>query len=203
MFSPYQIEAVKRAADLPAVVRESGLELRRVGGRHVGWCPFCVKPRTAALTVYFDHYFCFRCRATGTAIDWLTKQGGMRFREAVESLADQFGVSLEGPPVSRPLLLANKEDAAISKWWWRRRRELAEDALSAAVSEGDEDLADTTGRILRWIDHMAPADRLEYFRSHVTSADRSAYREEMASEKAFSEAWLALARQPLTQEVNL
>jgi len=115
------------------------------------------------------------------------------FYEALKALAARVGISLDSKPVSRPLLLANKEDAAISKWWWRRRRELAEDALSAAVSEGDEDLADTTGRILRWIDHMAPADRLEYFRSHVTSADRSAYREEMASEKAFCEAWLALA----------
>lgn len=169
--------------------------MRRVGGRDIGWCPFCVKPRTAALAVYFDHYFCFRCRATGTAIDWLTKQQGMRFREAVESLAEQFGVSLTGSPISRALLQATREDTAISKWWWARRREQVLESLTVAVADDDTELADTTGRILRWIDHMPAAERLEYFRAHVTSAERAEYREEMASEKEFCEAWLSLARE--------
>ncbi len=71
-------------------------DLRRVGTRHVGLCPFHDE-RTPSFSVNAEHglYHCFGCGASGDAISFVRETEGLDFAEAIEHLADRYGVELE------------------------------------------------------------------------------------------------------------
>jgi DNA primase len=70
--------------------------LRRVGARWVGRCPFHDE-RTPSFSVNAVDklYYCFGCQAKGDLIRFVQDKEGLDFAEAVEWLADRFGVQLE------------------------------------------------------------------------------------------------------------
>jgi hypothetical protein len=50
-------------------------------------CPFH-GDRNPSLRVYADHYHCFGCGERGDHFDWLAKQGGLTFSQAVERMRE-------------------------------------------------------------------------------------------------------------------
>lgn len=88
------VERVRQAADIVEIV--SGYtELRRRGSRYLGLCPFHDE-RTPSFSVdqASNLYYCFGCQAGGDVFNFLEEKEGLDFRQAVEQLADRFGVEL-------------------------------------------------------------------------------------------------------------
>ena len=94
-FAQDSIERVKDAASIVEVVSEH-TELRRSGARYVGLCPFHDE-RTPSFSVdpAAGLYYCFGCGAGGDVIKFVEEREGLSFADAVEALAERFGVELE------------------------------------------------------------------------------------------------------------
>ncbi|HVN77176.1 MAG TPA: DNA primase [Thermoanaerobaculaceae bacterium] len=92
------LEQLREAADIVAVVGEH-LTLRKTGRSYVGLCPFHGE-KTPSFNVSREKgtYYCFGCKRGGDVIDFVMEIERVPFAEAVERLADRFGVRL--PPAS-------------------------------------------------------------------------------------------------------
>jgi DNA primase len=92
--TPDSVERVRTAADIVEIV-SAHTELRRRGARYVGLCPFHDE-RTPSFSVDpgANLYYCFGCQAGGDVFSFLQEKEGLEFREAVEQLADRYGVEL-------------------------------------------------------------------------------------------------------------
>jgi DNA primase len=95
LISPESLERVKQAADIVEVV-SAHTDLRRQGARWVGLCPFH-EERTPSFSVEPQEklYHCFGCGVGGDVIKFVEEKEGLGFAEAVELLADRYGVELE------------------------------------------------------------------------------------------------------------
>ena len=103
------VDRVRDAVDMVAVV-ESRVELRRAGvDSYFGRCPFHDE-RTASFHVTPEEklYHCFGCQESGDAFSFVMQTEGLDFKQAIESLADRFGVTLDSeeeaprrPPLAR------------------------------------------------------------------------------------------------------
>ena len=95
LYTKDSIERVKDAVEMVELVG-TRTDLRRVGSRHVGLCPFHDE-RTPSFSVNAEHklYHCFGCGASGDAIGFVRETEALDFREAVELLADRYGVELK------------------------------------------------------------------------------------------------------------
>ena len=105
----------------PAEVIGRRVELRRVGNRHTGLCPFH-QEKTPSFHVYADGYHCFGCGAHGTSLGFLMELDGLTFPEAVESLAALAGMEVprergSGPKVDTSVYdLLEAAAARYGKW---------------------------------------------------------------------------------------
>jgi DNA primase len=95
LISSDSLERVKQAADIVEVV-SAHTDLRRQGARWVGLCPFH-EERTPSFSVDPQEklYHCFGCGVGGDTIKFVQEKEGLAFAEAVELLADRYGVELE------------------------------------------------------------------------------------------------------------
>jgi DNA primase len=95
LISPESLERVKQTADIVEVVN-AHTDLRRQGARMVGLCPFH-EERTPSFSVDPQEklYHCFGCGVGGDVIKFVEEKEGLGFAEAVELLADRYGVELE------------------------------------------------------------------------------------------------------------
>jgi DNA primase len=95
LISNESLERVKGAADIIEVV-SAHTDLRRQGVRYVGLCPFH-EERTPSFSVEPTEklYHCFGCGVGGDVIKFVEEKEGLGFTEAVELLADRYGVELE------------------------------------------------------------------------------------------------------------
>jgi DNA primase len=95
LISPESLERVKQTADIVEVV-SAHTDLRRQGARWVGLCPFHDE-RTPSFSVDGQEklYHCFGCGVGGDVIKFVEEKDGLGFAEAVELLADRYGVELE------------------------------------------------------------------------------------------------------------
>lgn len=95
LYTQDSIERLKQAIDIVELVG-ARTELRRVGGRYTGLCPFH-EERTPSFSVNqeLNLFHCFGCQESGDAIGFIQKTEAMDFREAVELLADRYGVELK------------------------------------------------------------------------------------------------------------
>ena len=115
----------------PAEVIGKRVELRQVGGRRKGLCPFH-EEKTPSFHVYPDGYHCFGCGAHGTALGFLMEMDGLSFPEAVEALAEIAGVEVprqRGPARSTDPALHDALEAAAGRF----RDWLGDDAEGAAA----------------------------------------------------------------------
>jgi len=95
LISPESLERLKQTADIVEVV-SAHTDLRRQGARWVGLCPFH-EERTPSFSVDGQEklYHCFGCGVGGDVIKFVEEKEGLGFAEAVELLADRYGVELE------------------------------------------------------------------------------------------------------------
>jgi DNA primase len=95
LISPESLERVKQTADIVEVI-STHTDLRRQGARWVGLCPFH-EERTPSFSVDAQEklYHCFGCGVGGDVIKFVEEKEGLGFAEAVELLADRYGVELE------------------------------------------------------------------------------------------------------------
>src|SRR5919109_1646307 len=116
------IERVRAAADIVEVV-QGYTELRRSGARFMGRCPFHDE-RTPSFSVDpgAKLYHCFGCQAGGDVFTFIKEKEGVEFREAVERLADRYGIEL------------SLEAADADEMERRRRRERLYELLGKTAS---------------------------------------------------------------------
>jgi len=95
LISTESLERVKQAVDIVEVI-SAHTDLRRQGARWVGLCPFH-EERTPSFSVDAGEklYHCFGCGVGGDTIKFVEEKEGLGFAEAVELLADRYGVELE------------------------------------------------------------------------------------------------------------
>jgi DNA primase len=96
VISPETIALVRDRTDILAVISEAVPSLKRRGRSWVGLCPFH-KEKTPSFHVNPDRGFfhCFGCKESGSAIDFLIKNEGYTFPEAVRALAERAGIAIE------------------------------------------------------------------------------------------------------------
>jgi DNA primase len=88
------LDELRGKVDLLEVV-SSSIKMQRSGIYYKGLCPFHNEKSPSFLLQKGDnHYHCFGCGAHGDAIAFLMNYMKMTFSEAVESLAEKFGVRL-------------------------------------------------------------------------------------------------------------
>jgi DNA primase len=106
------VERVKDAVDMVDLVG-TRTDLRRVGGRYTGICPFHDE-RTPSFSVNADQklYYCFGCGASGDAISFAQATEALDFKGALEFLAGRYNVELK----------LEREDPAAERRRQRRER---------------------------------------------------------------------------------
>src|ERR671923_1249752 len=94
-FSSESVDRVRQAADIVEIVNPH-TDLRRQGDRWVGLCPFH-EERTPSFSVnaHDKLYYCFGCERGGDVFRFVQEKEGMEFPEAVELLAERYGVELQ------------------------------------------------------------------------------------------------------------
>jgi DNA primase len=112
LYTKDSIDRVKDAVDMVELVG-TRTDLRRVGTRFTGLCPFH-EERTPSFSVNAEHklYHCFGCGASGDAIRFMQEAEGLDFKQAVESLAERYNVELK----------REQEDPAAERRRERRER---------------------------------------------------------------------------------
>jgi len=95
LYTDDSIERLRQAVDMADLVGAK-TELRRSGQQLMGCCPFHDE-RTPSFSVDPDRkvFHCFGCGEGGDLFKFVELTEGLRFREAVEHLADRYGVQLE------------------------------------------------------------------------------------------------------------
>jgi len=116
-YSEAEIEAVKRSVDLVALIRSSGVALRRKGKQYVGRCPF--HDDTEPSLVVSPEKGLWNCLGAcktnghpsgGDALGWLVRYRHLSFPEAMEALGaaprseakPKAAAKRESEPLSRP-----------------------------------------------------------------------------------------------------
>ena len=99
-----EIERIKREADLAAVVRARGVELKSAGHDLIGLCPFHEdKNPSLHVTPAKRLWRCVACHATGNVIQFVQRFDGVSFRHACELLKAGTLAALAGPASGAPV----------------------------------------------------------------------------------------------------
>jgi DNA primase len=94
MSSSSEIEQIKDRLDLVEVVGRY-VELRQAGDRWVGVCPFHQETKGSfSVNPDLGFFYCFGCQASGDVIEFYRRINGLDFRETLEQLASEAGVTL-------------------------------------------------------------------------------------------------------------
>jgi DNA primase len=94
-FSDESKERVKDAAQIVEIV-SAYTDLRQRGKDWWGNCPFHDESTPSfKLNPLENLYYCFGCQASGDVFKFVQEKEGLSFPEAVESLAERYGVELE------------------------------------------------------------------------------------------------------------
>lgn len=85
------VQSWKKQIDISKVISKTVEMKSEIKGGWMGICPFH-NDKNPSLAVYKDCYYCFGCGEHGDVIDWVRKQDGIGFKEAVEKLSSEYGV---------------------------------------------------------------------------------------------------------------
>jgi DNA primase len=139
--SDEKLQELRDRVDVAQVVARR-VQLKRSGNDLRGLCPFHGE-KTPSFYVVPDKriYHCFGCGKTGDAIRFVMEMEGRSFREAVEQLATEFGVTLEADDpaerqrTARRAAIAEVNDKAATFYervlWEHPRGKIARDHLEA------------------------------------------------------------------------
>jgi DNA primase catalytic core len=104
------LERLRQAADIVTVIGEH-LTLKKQGRNWMGLCPFHgEKTPSFAVSREKGTYYCFGCKRGGDVIDFVMELDRLSFADAVERLAERFGVEL--PPAS-PAARRRREESEL------------------------------------------------------------------------------------------
>ncbi len=93
--SSESINQVRDAADITEVIG-AYTDLKRAGGQMMGLCPFHDERSPSFSVDPTDKlYHCFGCGEAGDIFGFVMEKEGLGFSEAVEALADRYGVELQ------------------------------------------------------------------------------------------------------------
>ncbi|HVK88783.1 MAG TPA: DNA primase [Kofleriaceae bacterium] len=94
------ITQIREAADIVAVIGQY-VQLKKAGRNWKGLCPFHGE-KTPSFNVHPDRgtFYCFGCQKKGDAFSFIQELEGKSFVEAVEQLANRFGIAV--PKVDEP-----------------------------------------------------------------------------------------------------
>jgi len=99
----HKIDEIRNAADIVEIV-SIYVNLKRSGGRYWGLCPFHAE-KSPSFTVNPDKriFRCFGCGTGGNVFQFLMRQKGVSFPEAVLELAERYGIDVPrlDPPQAR------------------------------------------------------------------------------------------------------
>ena len=95
LYTKDSIDKLKDAVDMVELVG-ARTDLRRVGTRFTGLCPFH-EERMPSFSVNAEHklYHCFGCGASGDSIGFVQETEGLDFKQAIEALAERYNVELK------------------------------------------------------------------------------------------------------------
>lgn len=92
---PEAIRAIKEKISLVDIVGRY-VELKRNGLRFSGPCPFHQETKPSfSVNEEKGFFYCFGCQATGDLFEFYSRINGIDFRESVEQLAREAGISVE------------------------------------------------------------------------------------------------------------
>ena len=89
------IQRVLDSTDIVSLI-DSHVSLQKRGKDHWALCPFCDDGSKPSFSVsqHKQFYYCFKCRASGNAISFLTDHQGQTFMDALEFLATNAGIEI-------------------------------------------------------------------------------------------------------------
>ncbi|WP_025322274.1 phage/plasmid primase, P4 family [Deferrisoma camini] len=136
-------QAVREAADLPALVAERVPDLRPRGGEWAGRCPFH-EDKDPSFTLFQKHgewrYHCFGCGAHGSAVDWVAQTQGLEPLEAARELARRYGIAYEERRQS-PEAAAERAEARAAAERLLRALDLADAYYRRALQNNHQEAA--------------------------------------------------------------
>ncbi len=108
-----EIQEIRNRADILQIVGEK-VSLKRAGRNYKGCCPFH-QEKTPSFMVNPDKqiFHCFGCSVGGDAFAFVMKYEGLDFPQAVELLADRYGVVLTQKGQSSESVARNKSEKEI------------------------------------------------------------------------------------------
>ncbi len=116
------VERVRQATDIVKLISEH-TQLKRVGRRQVGLCPFHTE-KTPSFSVNAEEgfYHCFGCKESGDAITFVREMEHLDFPGAIEALARRAGIQVrytdagEGAARSRKKILVGHVAKAVETY---------------------------------------------------------------------------------------
>ena len=130
------IRAIKERLNMVDMVRRY-VELKPNGPRWVAPCPFHQETKPSfSVNGEQGLFYCFGCQASGDIFDFYARINGLDFREALEQLAAEAGISIErGPQNAREAGEARRQRSARQQML--RMYELAASHFAAALRGAD------------------------------------------------------------------
>lgn len=117
-------------------VLSQDLKLKKSGPNYVSLCPFHnEKSPSFTINPARQLYHCFGCGESGTVINYIMKQQGLEFLDAIEILANRAGIYLPKDNVK-------KSKAAIKATW--ERKQTTQEVLKQVVSFYQNNLLHST-----------------------------------------------------------
>lgn len=163
-FDPALLDQILDRTPLASLIGQN-VALKQAGKAQTGCCPFHGE-RTPSFNVYEKHFHCFGCGEHGNAFDFVRKNEGISFPEAVKRLAADAGVDLpQGAP--RPASMA--EQAAQAAAAQERQRRIESKAIADAREKDMREEAIAKQAERRWAKGTpAPADHPYLARKEIS-----------------------------------
>ncbi|MES2522936.1 MAG: DNA primase [Gemmatimonadota bacterium] len=99
MIADETVERVRAAADIVAIIQESGVPLKRYGGDWRGACPFHGgKNPNFAVSPKLGSFHCFVCHEKGDVFTYVRKRQGLDFSAAVKLVGERSGIEVIDAP---------------------------------------------------------------------------------------------------------
>lgn len=90
------------------------IKLETRSGRPIGCCPFHAE-KTPSFYIYDDRYFCFGCKASGDAIEFVRKTEGVSYVETLRFLAGKYGIEAPELDEARGRMGQHRAEASLYK----------------------------------------------------------------------------------------
>ena len=163
-FDPALLDQILDRTPLASLIG-ANVALKKAGKAQTGCCPFHGE-RTPSFNVYQKHFHCFGCGEHGNAFDYVRKNEGVSFPEAVKRLAADAGVDLP-QGASRPASPAQQaaQEAAAQD----RQRRIEAKFIADAREKDAREQAIAKQAERRWAKGTpAPADHSYLARKEIS-----------------------------------